>query len=201
MKPIIQHLTVAALGAAALALAGCGQSEEPAPAADTTAAPTVTDGAAAFNDGDVEFVQGMIPHHDQALQMADIALDPTVGAGGEVRALAEEVRAAQDPEIELMTRWLNEWGQPMHMDTSDGHDMSSMEGMMSDADMEALAAARGDDFDRMWLEMMIRHHEGAIATAETAKAEASNPEVIELANEVIVAQQAEIDRMDALLRE
>ncbi len=87
----------------------------------------------------------------------------------------------------------------MEMDTSDGHDMSSMEGMMSVEDMEALSAARGEDCDRMWMEMMIRHHDGAIATAETAKVEASNAEVLVLADAVIAAQQAEIEEMEALL--
>jgi uncharacterized protein (DUF305 family) len=66
-----------------------------------------------FGDGDVAFVQGMIPHHEQALEMADIALDQTVEAGGEVIALATRVKAAQDPEIEMMTMWLDEWGQPI----------------------------------------------------------------------------------------
>lgn len=186
------------VGAGLLGLAACGGSDGSA-ASDPSNEPTAADGAARFGDGDVVFAQGMIPHHEQAVEMADIALDPTVEAGEEVIALATRVKAAQDPEIEMMTMWLDEWGQPMQMDTSDGHDMSSMEGMMSVEDMEALSAARGEDFDRMWMEMMIRHHEGAIAMAEAATTDASNADVIALADAVIAAQQAEIDEMQALL--
>lgn len=85
------------------------------------------------------------------------------------------------------------------MDTSDGHDMSEMEGMMSVEEMDDLGAATGEAFDTMWLEMMTRHHEGAIAMAETVKENGQNADVLALADQVIAAQQAEIDEMRALL--
>ena len=107
----------------------------------------------------------MIAHHEQAIEMAEIAQDPARQAGAEVVALAGRIEAAQDPEIELMTGWLEAWGQPVQMDTSDGHDMSEMTGMMSAEDMDALATKTGTEFDDMWLTMMVEHHEGAIEMA------------------------------------
>ncbi len=195
MKPF---MLISFAASAALTVAACGGGEsDSAP----STAPPASDQAAgdSFVEADVTFAQGMIPHHEQAVEMADIALDPTVEAGDDVVALATQIKAAQDPEIEMMTQWLSDWDQPMQMDMSDGHDMSSMDGMMSVEEMGTLSAARGGDFDRMWMEMMIRHHEGAIAMAETVKADSSNPAVTELADAVIEGQQAEIDRMNELL--
>lgn len=188
-----------------------GQSDPPAaPTAVAEAeAPTASSAAAAggeastasaeFNDADVTFAQGMIPHHEQAIEMADIALDPTVGASAEVQALAEAIQAAQDPEIELMSGWLTAWGQPVQMDTSGGHDMSSMEGVMTADEMDALGAAAGAEFDSMWLEMMIRHHQGAISMANAVKANGLNAQVVVLADAIITGQQAEITAMEGLL--
>ena len=171
-----------------------------APGTDAPAGTSADSGAAAdFNDADVEFAQGMIAHHEQAIEMADIALDPTIGASAEVQDLATRIKAAQDPEIEAMTGWLTAWGQPVQMDTSGGHDMSSMEGLMTAEEMDALGAATGAEFDTMWLEMMIRHHEGAISMAETVKASGSNADVLALAEQVITTQQAEIEEMQTLL--
>lgn len=154
---------------------------------------------AGFNMADVEFAQGMIPHHEQAIEMAEIALDPAVGAGPVVVDLAMRIQGAQDPEIDLMTGWLTAWGQPVQMDMSDGHDMADMEGMMSAEEMDALGAATGAEFDRLWLEMMIAHHEGAISMSDDVKANGSNADVIALADTIIAAQQAEIEEMKAAL--
>ncbi|MBU3718510.1 MAG: DUF305 domain-containing protein, partial [Actinobacteria bacterium] len=81
-------------------------------------------------DADVMFSQMMIPHHEQAIELADIALDPTVGAGDEVKALATEIKAAQDPEVEMMTAMLEAWGEPTYMDEGMDHS-SMMSGMVS----------------------------------------------------------------------
>ena len=171
-----------------------------APGTDAPGGTSADSGAAAdFNDADVVFAQGMIAHHEQAIEMADIALDPTIGASAEVQDLATRIKAAQDPEIEAMTEWLTAWGQPVQMDTSGGHDMSSMEGVMTAEEMDALGAATGTEFDTMWLEMTIRHHEGAIAMSETVKASGSNADVLALAEQIITAQQAEIAEMQTLL--
>ncbi len=191
---------IAVVGAVGLAACGSDDAASPATQAPATQGPAATAAAGVvFNDADVAFAQGMIPHHEQAVEMADIALDPNVGAGGPVRDLATQIKGAQDPEIALMTGWLAAWGQPMQMATDEGHDMSSMDGMMSADEMDSLGSMTGADFDKMWMEMMIRHHEGAIAMAQTVKAAGSSPDVLALGEQVIAAQQAEIAQMQALL--
>jgi uncharacterized protein (DUF305 family) len=205
---------------AALALAGCGSSNGTSTAgaatsagpassttlttasrrSETTAASTAD---VAFNDADVTFAQNMIPHHEQAITMADLALDPTSGAGPEVSALAGRIKAAQGPEVEMMSGWLDSWGQPAGAGMGhEGHGMGSMDGMsgmMSSQDMARLADARGPQFDQLWLELMVEHHQGAIDMARSAKADASDPEVIDLADAVITAQDKEIQEMTLLL--
>lgn len=195
------------LGAlAVLALTACGSDDDAASPAASSSPSVASDassssgGASAeFNDADVIFAQSMIPHHEQAVEMADIALDPTVGAGPEVIDLATRIKAGQDPEIAQMTAWLQAWGKPVQMDMGEDHDMSSMEGMMSAEEMDSMGGKAGAEFDEMWMAMMIRHHEGAIAMAETVKASGSNPDVLVLADAVIAAQQGEIAEMQALL--
>lgn len=156
-----------------------------------------------FNATDVAFAQGMIPHHGQAVQMADMAL--AISTNAEVRSLAEQIKAAQSPEIEQMTTWLTDWGQSVpdpnammddNMDHSGGMMMS---GMMSAADMARLENASGTDFDRMFLEMMVLHHEGAIEMAEQQLADGMYQPTKDLAQAVITGQQAEIEEMNALI--
>ncbi len=142
----------------------------------------------------------MIAHHEQAIEMAEIALDPNVGASTDVRDLATRIKDAQDPEVTLMTGWLDDAGEPVTMDASEGHDMSAMDGMMTAEQMDTMAAMTGPDFDQMWLEMMIAHHQGAISQSQTVKADGSNADVRTLADQIITAQQAEIAEMQALLQ-
>jgi uncharacterized protein (DUF305 family) len=186
----------------AVTLTACG-SDDPADSANTSLAASAPAPVASVAEGtvdpDVEFAQGMIAHHEQALEMAEIALDPTVGASPEVVDLATRIQAAQEPEIEQMTAWLTEGGHALTMDTSDGHDMSSMPGMMTAEEMDTMAAMTGTEFDTMWLGMMIAHHEGAVVQAEALLAEGDDPELRALAEEIIAAQQGEIEEMRALL--
>lgn len=176
-----------------LGVAACGS--------DDSSTQSSADGSTTseLNTAEVEFAQGMIAHHEQAIEMAEMALDPNSGASPEVVDLATRIKAAQDPEVTLMTGWLTAAGESLTMDMSGGHDMMSMPGMMSADAMDELAMMTGADFDRMWLEMMIEHHEGAISQAEAVKAAGSNPDVLALADEIIAAQQAEIEEMTALL--
>ncbi|CAN5754839.1 DUF305 domain-containing protein [soil metagenome] len=171
---------------------------------DGAASPSITDAvvAAEFNDADVQFAQGMIPHHRQAVEMAAIALDPSVEAGDEVQDLATRIEQAQDPEINLMTGWLDAWGQDESEGTAASEDMGDMgatDGMMTEDEMQSLADLRGDEFDRTWMEMMTRHHEGAIAMAKTEIDDGANADAIGLAEQIVDAQQAEIDEMRTLL--
>lgn len=194
---------IALASIAAIGFTACGSDAKKSDS--TTAATvegdtaTVVAAGAAFNDADVEFAQGMIPHHEQAIEMADIALDPTVGASDLVKELATRIKGEQDPEIKLMTGWLTTWGQPVEMTSDSNHDMSSMGGMMSAQDMDMLSAASGPDFDKIWQEMMIKHHEGAIEMAQAEKANGTSPDALALADQIIVAQQTEIDEMTANL--
>jgi len=158
---------------------------------------------AEFNATDVSFAQGMIPHHGQAVQMADMALRMSTNA--DVTALAQQIKAAQSPEIEQMTTWLTDWDQAVpdpdavmddNMDRAGGMMMS---GMMSKADMGRLGQASGASFDRMFLEMMILHHEGAIEMAEEELAQGKYQPTKDLAQAVITGQQAEIEEMNTLI--
>jgi len=162
----------------------------------------IPDGAE-FNATDVAFAQGMIPHHAQAIQMADMALE--ISTNPDVTALAEQIKAAQSPEIDQMTTWLTDWDQtvpdpdaPMD-ENMDGAGAMMMTGMMSEADMARLGNATGADFDRMFLEMMILHHEGAIEMAEQQLAEGKYQATKDLAQAVITGQQAEIEEMNTLI--
>lgn len=150
-----------------------------------------------YNDADVMFAQGMIPHHAQALEMAQLA--EAREAGPEVTNLAAQIEAAQDPEIQLMTGWLEDWEQDVPDLTLDHSAMDHGNGMMTADQMTALGQATGDEFDRMFLELMIEHHEGAIAMSETELSEGANDQAKDLAQEITNAQQAEIDHMQELL--
>ncbi len=157
-----------------------------------------------YNATDVGFAQGMIPHHAQAIEMADLALTNTTNP--DVLALANQIKAAQSPEIEKLSGWLGDWGQtvPSTASGSIDHDMSGMDGMMMDgmmsqADMDRLETSTGTEFDRLWLELMIQHHEGAVKMSKSEVAGGKNPDAIALAQAIISSQQAEITTMESLL--
>lgn len=202
----VRRAALAGVTLAALAVGGCGGSDggghSSMPGMGATSAPAVSASAAAtFNDADVTFAQMMIEHHRQAVQMAELA--PARASGPEVKQLAEKVKAAQQPEIDTMTGWLSAWGKPVP-DAGDGIDHAgmghgAMPGMMSDADMDKLAGAKGAAFDKQFLTMMIAHHEGAITMAEDQTTEGGDPDAKALAATVVIDQQAEITEMKAIL--
>ncbi|MEQ7010808.1 DUF305 domain-containing protein [Actinopolymorpha sp. B17G11] len=163
-----------------------------------------TSAKAAFGDADVEFAQGMIPHHRQAVEMAELA--PTRAQSPQVKELAAQIKRAQDPEIKTMSGWLRSWGEEVPEDTGDtgmdhgGMDMGEdMPGMMSGEQMADLEAAKGAAFDRMFMELMIDHHEGAIEMAETEQRDGENTAAKKLAATIEKAQTAEIAQMRKLL--
>lgn len=151
-----------------------------------------------FNDADVMFAQMMIPHHEQAIEMADMALDPNIGASTSVRDLAIQIKAAQDPEIDQMTSLLSSWGESAAMDATTNHS-SMMSGMLSVEDLDALGQLSGVAFDRAWLEAMIAHHEGAIEMADDVVRDGLNTEIHALAEAIISGQQTEIRTMRSML--
>jgi uncharacterized protein (DUF305 family) len=193
--------TLASLAAAALLVAGltgCGDSSTDT---DTdTGSSSGESAASSHNDADLTFVQGMIPHHEQAVHMADMADDAASSA--EVRDLAERIEAAQEPEIETMQGWLEDWGveEDSHGSMEGMGHGSGMPGMMSDSDLRDLDRAGGRAFDRMFLTMMIAHHEGAIEMSETELADGQDPDVKALAKDIAAAQTKEIAEMKRLLR-
>jgi uncharacterized protein (DUF305 family) len=183
-------------GFTALALlAGCGGSSM-ADMADS--AVDAAKEAVGFNDDDVMFAQMMIPHHEQAIEMADIALDPLVGASDAVKSLATRIKAAQDPEISKMKAFLASWKERLTPDSSMDHS-DMMSGMLSAEDMKKLSSLRGAEFDREWMNGMIEHHEGAIEMAKDVLKDGKDSAVKALANLVATVQDSEILEMKKLL--
>lgn len=178
---------------ALITLVGCSSSDS-----STTNTDNVQTADQAFNNDDVMFAQMMIPHHEQAIEMSDIALDPTIGAGASVNELATQIKNAQDPEIAFMKSVLTTWNQPLSMDSTIDHS-EMMDGMLTLDELEALGALRGAEFDTAWIEAMIRHHEGAIKMTDDLIKSGINEELIKLGRDIIAAQQIEIDAMKALL--
>lgn len=239
--------------AATLTLAACGGGAQTAssgtsPAASPTSSVTnsATNSAAAsstgasssasgsatvdatHNDTDVTFVQMMIPHHQGAIEMADLA--PTRAGSAAVKDLAAKIKAAQGPEIEEMTAWLQAWGVTTDSSSSESATSSgdmggmdhggmggmgkegemsssampsmsmSMPGEMTEEQMSQLEASSGTDFDRMFLEMMVVHHQGAVEMAQTEIDGGANPEALELAQSIKSSQTEEIAQMRQLLQ-
>ena len=154
--------------------------------------------AIGFNDSDVNFAQMMIPHHEQAIEMSNIALDPTVGASDAVKSLATRIKGAQDPEITTMKAFLTSWKKGLTPDSGMNHG-SSMSGMLSGEDIMKLSSLRGAEFDRAWMTGMIAHHEGAIEMAKDVLKDGKDTAVKALANLVATAQDSEILEMKKLL--
>jgi len=154
--------------------------------------------AIGFNDADLNFTQTMIPHHEQAIEMADIALDPLVGASDSVKAIAARIKSAQDSEVTKMKAFLTMWKQRLTGDSS-MHNGDTMSGMMSADDMKKLSSLRGVEFDREWMNGMIAHHEGAIEMAKEVLKDGKNTAVNALAKAVEAVQDSEILEMKKLL--
>lgn len=184
----------------ALVLTACGNDASETGGGDEGDTKTAT---TEFNDADVTFAQGMIPHHEQAVEMAQLATDRA--ESDDVKRLAADIEAAQAPEIEQLTAWLEQWGAEApsgamdHGDMGHGDSGSDMFGMMTEEDMTMLEDAQGVEFDKAFLEMMVVHHEGAVEMAETEVTEGANPGAIAMAETIISTQQAEIAQMQELL--
>jgi uncharacterized protein (DUF305 family) len=156
---------------------------------------------AEFNGADVEFAQGMIVHHGQAVQMADFAL--TNSTDPAMLELAQKIKAAQEPEMAQMTAWLEAWGQPVPDPMMDhnqlDHGAMPMGGMVDQQQMSALQQASGAAFDEQFFDLMIQHHRGAVDMARYVIDNGTYPPVRQLADDVIRVQEAEIAEMEALL--
>jgi uncharacterized protein (DUF305 family) len=173
-RPPVKLLTTVLAGILLLALGACGGQSH--------------------NKADGDFAQGMIPHHQQAIRMSAMAEEV---AGPEVKALAGRIAAAQGPEIAQMKGWLTAWDLPIEAEHGMQHDMP---GMMPDDAMDELRTTAGDSFDRHWLQMMIEHHAGAIAMAQTEIEDGKYPATLELARSIVKSQTVEIAEMRRMLR-
>jgi uncharacterized protein (DUF305 family) len=192
------QLPAAALLAAALVLPACGSS------GGNAGSGTSTESRKGY-DADVTFLTGMRPHHQQAVQMSEMVLaaDPPA----EVAAVAEQVQRAQAPEIAQMAAMLEDLGAAggagHGTEHGGGHAMpgsaAGHEGMMSDAEMAALDAATGADAARLFLEGMVRHHQGAITASDAELADGRYGPALDLAQRIKDAQAAEVATLQALL--
>jgi uncharacterized protein (DUF305 family) len=210
-----------AVGLCVVALAGCGGSDDPETAGET--APNIVQPGAPgqpsqtlsqeeldaveptpHTKADVAFMKGMIHHHAQALHMT--ALVPKRSTNRDIELLAKRIDISQEAEIAQMTTWLESRDEePPVWHRVHGHAHGAgrvlMPGMLNDADMERLAAARGHAFDRLFLRFMIRHHQGALAMVRELydAGGGAEPDAGAFARHVESDQQIEIDRMQQLL--
>jgi uncharacterized protein (DUF305 family) len=201
---------------AALAAAGCaGRSAARSGALPSAGAPAILSPAAqaradsgrpAYSAADVRFMSGMISHHAQAVVMAGWA--PSHGASPSVRGLCERIVVAQRDEIALMQRWLRERHEVVPESDPRGMPMPGMDhpmlmpGMLTPAQMGQLDGARGGEFDRLFLEFMIQHHQGALTMVDElfgANGAAQDGVIFKFASDVSADQTTEIDRMNTML--
>ncbi len=200
-RTIMTLVAAAAALTVGAALGGCGTNTTP-PSVRATSSPPV---AQAYNQADITFAQGMIPHHAQAIAMSEMAAQRTVLP--QVKDLAARVQAAQQPEIDQLRGFLRAWNTPVRsadspmggMGQMDHGTSDAMPGMMSGEEMHQLEQASGAAFDQMFLHMMISHHKGAVMMAQTELSNGQSPDARQLAQRIIDAQQREITEMRTLL--
>ncbi|WP_217179345.1 DUF305 domain-containing protein [Streptomyces sp. AC495_CC817] len=202
--------TVGIVAVGALLLTACGDdmdgmdhgSGKSSPSAsgdaDSSGTGSSDTGSGDFNDADVAFAQMMIPHHEQALDMAELA--DGRASDTELKGIAEQIEKAQDPEIKAMKEWLRSWDKPTAVESMPGMDHGSGgDGMMSDADMRQLKGMKGSEFDKMFAEMMIQHHNGAITMAEDERKNGKNDAAVKMADDIVKGQTAEVEQLGDIL--
>ncbi|MFE7068912.1 DUF305 domain-containing protein [Streptomyces sp. NPDC057620] len=208
-RSIVRRMTaVGVASAAALVLAACGgdggsadsskHNGHGAGAGSSSASASPTTAQGKHNAADVAFAQGMIPHHRQAVEMADLAEGRARSA--EVKKLAADIKRAQAPEIKTLSGWLTSWGEDVPAEGGMDHSTHDTGAMMTAEEMTELENASGTAFDTAFLKMMIKHHEGAVAMAKTEQADGASAAAVKLAGLIITAQSTEIDQMNTLLR-
>ncbi|EHB55358.1 protein of unknown function DUF305 [Mycolicibacterium rhodesiae JS60] len=194
MSTPVRIVAVTAALATAVVVSSCAKTEDHSQhAASTTTSSTV----AAHNADDIMFAQMMIPHHEQAVELAGMASEHSTNQA--VLALASTISAEQQPEINAMKALLLQWDVDPNSTGDHGGHGASMQGMVDDATMAKLKSLNGPEFDTLWLQAMIGHHQGAI---EMAKAEIANGQSVDMtamAKNMLTAQQAEIDQMKQML--
>ncbi|WP_245558292.1 DUF305 domain-containing protein [Nocardia thailandica] len=201
-RSIIAGRLIPCIGLVALVVVGCGNDDDSAPVHHSSTTPAISTSAATsiapagtFNDADVTFLQMMYPHHEQAVQMAELV--PSRSQDQQVIDLAAGIKAAQQPEMTQIQSLLASAGKP---DPAAGGAMNhDMPGIMSPEQMSSLEAMSGPEFDKMWLQMMIDHHRGAVEMAQTEITSGTNPQAKQMAETIVATQQQEIAQMETLL--
>ncbi|USQ86837.1 DUF305 domain-containing protein [Streptomyces phaeoluteigriseus] len=207
-KPVRRAATVGLVAVGALFLSACGDNGDDMSGMDhgsghssatATASATAEAGSTDFNDTDVTFAQMMIPHHQQALEMARLA--DGRASDSEVKDIAAKIEQAQEPEITTMQGWLKDWNKPTAAATGSTHGMDhgSGDGMMSGRDMEHLKGMKGAEFDKMFADMMIEHHNGAITMAGAEQRNGENADAVKMAGDIVDGQKAEVEQLQSVL--
>jgi uncharacterized protein (DUF305 family) len=185
---------VAAL-AGAVVVSSCSKAEDPSARSASTAPSSAQ--VAVHNADDAMFAQMMIPHHEQAVELS--AMVPDRSTDPAVVKLAATISGEQQPEITAMKALLLQWEvDPNAAADHSGHGMA-MQGMVDDATMAKLQSLKGAEFDTLWLQSMISHHQGAIEMAKAEIANGQTVDMITMAKSMVTAQQAEIDQMKQML--
>ncbi|HVQ49948.1 MAG TPA: DUF305 domain-containing protein [Mycobacterium sp.] len=199
MRSVTRRVAAAlAAVAAALLLSSCSS-----PASDGNTGrehadePVITGQPAGYNADDVAFATNMIPHHQQAVDLSAMVPDRSTNAG--LVALAKQISAEQQPEINVMKVFLVQWNE--NPDTNSGHagHGNAMQGMVDPATMTKLESLTGAEFDKLWLESMIGHHQGAIEMAKAEIANGDNVDAKDLAKNIVTTQEAEIGQMKQMV--
>jgi len=188
--PINRAITTIFIAIVALSLSGCASASNKGMDHEGHLAQASGD----LSSDDVMFLQMMIPHHQQAIDISDLAL--TKSADSELLALAKNIRDEQAAEIVKMKAWLDAAGADLEMDHGASHSMS---GMLSDSELAALEKATGKSFDVLWLKGMTGHHDGAIHMA-TMIEDASNPEIKSFGQAIVTTQSAQNKQMAAMIK-
>ncbi|HEY0449042.1 DUF305 domain-containing protein [Actinophytocola sp.] len=154
------------------------------------------------NDADVTFVQDMIVHHAQALEMTALVPDRAVRA--DVKGMASRIADTQQPEIDMLNRWLERYDKPVvvpgqHGGHGGATQHADMPGMATDEQLATLRGAHGEVFDTLFLQLMVAHHKGALTMVEGVRKAGVNVRVQEIADDVAVTQTDEIHRMEGML--
>jgi uncharacterized protein (DUF305 family) len=184
--------------AAALFLSSCSTAT---PDTNTehskTDEPVITGQPAGFDADDVAFATNMIPHHQQAIDLSALVSDRSTNTG--LVELSKRISAAQQPEIEVMKVLLVQWNENPDANSGHGGHDAAMQGMVDDATMTKLRSLEGAEFDKLWLESMISHHQGAIEMAKAEIANGDNVDAKNLAGRIVATQEAEIGQMKQML--
>ncbi|WP_396925039.1 DUF305 domain-containing protein [Mycolicibacterium sp.] len=190
----VRIVAVAAALATAVVVSSCSKTEDHSQHATSTTSSSAT--VAAHNADDVMFAQMMIPHHQQAVELSGLAPQHTDNQA--LLKLASTIAGAQQPEIDAMKALLLQWDVDPAMGDHSGHG-AAMQGMVDDATMTKLSSLKGPEFDTLWLQAMIGHHQGAIEMAKAEIANGQSADLTAMAKSIVTSQQAEIDQMKQML--